>query len=439
MIKRISFPKVFFGWWTVLASGFITLWGTGYYYIGGSALFKPIASELGFSRATTSVAASIGRFEGGFESPLTGWITDKFGPRWIITLGVFTVGLGLILMKFIDSLWAYYLVWGIITGTGVNIAMSVPVDKAITNWFVKKRGLALSIKWMCSGLAVAGVLPLIAWLISTQGWRMACFIGGIVMWVAGLPLAWFCVKQHRPEYYGLLPDGATAEENTKGISEMIEKGVRYAAEFEEVEFTLRQATKTPAYWLLIVAGAGQGMLNSVFWIHCMPFLTDMGIDPLRAAVVMGMISLVGMPMRFIGGFGADHLKKDHLRFLMGGAYFIQAAGVTTFLLSQTIAVVYVFLILFYCGMGLSMPLNAIIRGRYFGRKGFGSIQGTSAMLLSPTSMLAPIYAGWIYDTTGSYIKAFALLAVLTALSAVIMSLIRPPRPPVHVTDVRQFI
>ncbi|MDO8688231.1 MAG: hypothetical protein Q7K41_06565, partial [Dehalococcoidales bacterium] len=77
MIKRRSFPKVFFGWWTVLGSGILALWGYGYHAYGFSALFKPISQELGFSRATTSVAASIGRFEGGIESPITGWITDR--------------------------------------------------------------------------------------------------------------------------------------------------------------------------------------------------------------------------------------------------------------------------------------------------------------------------------------------------------------------------
>ena len=92
-------PRIFFGWWTVLTGSFLCLWGYGYYYIGMSALFKPIALELGLSRAATSVAASIGRFQGGFESLLTGWLTDKFGPRWIIITGVFIIGLGLVLMN----------------------------------------------------------------------------------------------------------------------------------------------------------------------------------------------------------------------------------------------------------------------------------------------------------------------------------------------------
>jgi len=140
LIKRRRFPKIFFGWWTAIAGGLIGLWGAGYYRWGFSAFFKPISSELGFSRAAASVPASIGRLEGGLEAPISGWITDRFGPRWIVLFGVCLVGLGLILMNLVGALWAFYIVWGVILGTGFNIASTIPITTAIANWFVKKEG-----------------------------------------------------------------------------------------------------------------------------------------------------------------------------------------------------------------------------------------------------------------------------------------------------------
>lgn len=245
LIEKRKSPKIFFGWWTVIGGG-ITQWFVGAYEVYGmAALFKPIASELGFSRAATSVASSIGRFEGGFEGPLAGWVSDRFGSKWIMLFGVFLVGIGLILMYFVNSLWAYYLIWGVMVATGHNISTTVPLDTAISNWFVKKRGLAVGIKWVLAGLAA---LPVVAWLIAAGGWRMACLIGGVVILLVCLPLIWFCIRRHRPEYYGLLPDGATIKEETKETGQMIEKGIKYATEVEEVEFTARQAIGTPSYW-----------------------------------------------------------------------------------------------------------------------------------------------------------------------------------------------
>jgi len=439
LIKRRRFPKIFFGWWTVLTGGFLALWGHGYHSYGFSALFKPIASELGFSRAVTSVAASIGRLEGGFEAPLSGWITDRFGPRWIVISGILIMSASLILMNFIDSLWTFYVVWGVMFGTGFNIAVTLPIDTAISNWFVKKRGAALSIKMVFSGLSGVLVLPLVAWLIATQGWRMTCVIGGLVMGFVGLPLAWFFLKQHRPEYYGLLPDGTTTDEEATDADRMIDRGVEYAAEVQELEFTLRQAMRTPAYWLLIVVHGTHGLAASAINIHCIPFLTDIGIDPLTAAGMMAIMVAASIPARLISGFLADRFSRSHLRFLLGGAYLLQAVGLTIFLLTQTTAMIYVWFILYGLGMGAAWTLSSPVRARYFGRKAFGSIGGTSMMFLTPIGVAAPIYLGWVYDTTGSYLTGFTLMAGLLVFASVVASFILPPKPPARITDIRKLV
>lgn len=439
MIRRKKFPKIFFGWWTVLAGGIIALWGYGYQAYGISALFKPIASELGFSRATTSVAASIGRFEGGFEAPVVGWMTDRFGPRWIVFVGVFVISVALVLMYYINSLWAYYVVWGVLLGTGANIALSIPVDTAISNWFVRKRGTALSIKWMFSGLSGVIVLPLIAWMITVQGWRMTCVTGGLVMAVIGLPLAYFFLKQRRPEYYGLLPDGAKTEGEAADVDQMIERGVQYAAEFQEVEFTIKQVFRTRVYWLLLVINGCHALVGGAINIHTIPFLTDIGIDPLAAAGIMVVMISASIPARLLGGLVADRVKTSHLRFLLWGSYFLQLVGIGIFLLNQTVAMIYVWYVLYGFGIGAAYVLNPLLRARYFGRKAFGSIHGVTALILTPFGVVAPVYAGWVYDTTGSYISAFTLFAGLLAFAIVLITFAAPPKPPAVIGDIRKIV
>ncbi|MBI4764982.1 MAG: MFS transporter [Deltaproteobacteria bacterium] len=444
MAKKIKFPKIYFGWWTVLASGLLALWGHGFNAYGISALFKPIASELGFSRTMTSVASSIGRLEGGLEAPLTGWITDRFGPKWIVFSGTFLVSLSLVLMYFIHSLWGFYVVWGLMLGTGVNTALSVPLDASISKWFIKKRGVALSIKWVFSGASGAVVLPLIAWMIATTGWRSACLIGGLVMGCIGLPLVLLCFKSHPPEYYGLLPDGATlTEKNTGGKdlpadkemngaqeeADMIRKGIAYAAEVSELEFTIWQALKTPAFWLLVCVQAVHGLVAPAINIHCISFLTDRGISPIVAAGMQAIMIGCSIPARMIGGFIADRIQKESFRFCVAGAYILQGVGIGIFLFHQTLFTIYLWFILYGIGMGAAITLNPSMRARYFGRKAFGTIQGTSMMLLTPIGIAAPIYAGWIYDTTGSYLTAFSLFTGLLGVASLILFFVRPPKTP----------
>jgi sugar phosphate permease len=439
LIRREKLPKVFLGWRAVLAGSFLSAWGIGFQVHGFSALFQPIASEFGFGRAVTSIATSIVRLGYGIEAPLAGGLVDRFGPRFLMTIGMFIAGLGLILMNFVNSLWTFYIVWGVILGTGINIGLEIPVDKAIANWFVKKRGIALSVRWLFTGLAGL-VLLLVAWLISTQGWRMTCVIGGLVIWLVGLPLAWLFIKPRRPEYYGLLPDGATTEvKPDEEVSQTVDRGVKYAAAVQEVEFTLRQALRTRAYWLLIAAVSVRMVGFSAILTHGVPFLTDMGFEPVKAAALLGIIILTSTPTRLIGGFLMDRIQTRYLRFLMAGAFLLQAVGIVAFLLDQTIAMIYVFLILFWVGVGIALPLEAGIRARYFGRKAFGSIGGTSMAFTTPIGVVAPIYAGWVYDNIGSYIPAFTLFAILFGISAILVSLAYPPKPPAQVTDVRKFL
>ncbi|MFC1953732.1 MFS transporter [Chloroflexota bacterium] len=436
---RTRLSKIFPGWWIVLSGGLVSLWTVGFYTYGFGALFKPLSSELGLNRATTSVTAGIGRLEGGFEAPLAGWITDKYGPRWIVLIGVFVVGTSLILMYFINSLWAIYIVWGVVLGTGTNMGQSLPIDVAISNWFVKKRGKAIGIKWLMGGLSGTVVLPLIAWLISTQGWRMTCVVGGVAMLLVGLPLVWLFMKNQRPEYYGLLPDGATSREDSADESKMIDKGVEYAAEAQELEYTLRQAMRTPAYWLLILAQTSHSMAMPAMLIHGIPFLTDIGMDPIKAAGMMAIMALASIPTRFISGFLADRVEKSHLRFIIGGAYLVQALGFALFLQNQTVIMIYIWFILYGIGHGTGLTLNPVMRARYFGRKAFGSIAGFSRMFMTPIGIAAPIYLGWVYDTTGNYISAFWVVTALLGFASIFMSLITPPKPPAQITGIRKFM
>lgn len=425
--------RIFFGWWIVIASGLLRLWGHGFHAYGFSAMFKPLSDELGFSRTATSFAASITRLEGGLEAPLVGYLTDRYGPRIFVVTGVALAGLGLIGMYWINSLLSFYLVWAVLCSTGTNISLGMPQDVAITNWFIKKRGTALGIVRVFSGLSGVIGLAIVAGLLSLYGWRTTCVIGGVVLLVAGLPLSWFFIKPHRPEYYGLLPDGASPEENEADEEE--NERTDYAAKAGEVSFTTGQAMKTPAFWMLIAAYMFHGALYPVMNIHSIPFLTDRGMDPLAAAATMSIYVTTSIPARFMAGLIVDRVNTSSIRFLMAGIYLLQSVGVVLFLVKpESQLMLYMFFMIYGFGMGAAMTMTPVIRARYYGRMHFGTIAGISRAINMPVGFLGPIAAGWIYDSTGSYMTAFLLFAILLGVSAVIMSLTAPPKPPRRIPE-----
>jgi len=124
---------------------------------------------------------------------------------------------------------------------------------------------------------------------------------------------------------------------------------------------------------------------------------------------------------------------------MGGALLLQAVGFMLFRLNQTMPIIYAFLVIYGIGLGADISLTPLMRARYFGRKAFGSIHGFSMMIMTPVGIAAPVYAGWVYDTTGSYMTIFVLFTVLLALAAVLFPFARPPKPPAQVTDIRKIV
>ena len=430
MINRAkSLRKIYFGWWTVVFTGVLSGIGHGFYGHGFSVFFKDLAAELKLSRAITSIGAGIGRLEGGLESAPAGWLADKFGPKWVIFIGICLTGCALILMNFVNSVWSYFLVWGFLIGSGLNLSLTVTVDKTVINWFIRRRGLAQGIKFALIGVGGVAVVPIVTWLAGVSDWRTTCLIWGVVL-LAFAPFVLIFVKSKGPEHYGLLPDGAQVDSGlTSNIDDMIARGIEYAASFEETEFTFKQAWKTRAFWLLVIAFVINTIVVGGIGIHTFPFLTDIGISETAAGAMMAMQIFFTIPSRFFGGFLADHISKQRLPFLMAIALALQAVGIGSFLVYRTIPSVYVFLILRGLSSGASTPLLTVTLARYFGRKSFGAIFGVLRAFQGPFSFLAPTYAGWVYDTTGSYTIAFTVFVILIVVSAVCLCFVRPPRAP----------
>jgi cyanate permease len=428
-LKSIKPTKIYYGWWMVLITGLVSGLASGMYSYGVSVFFKDITVELGTSRAITSFGSSIGRVEGGVISPLTGWLGDKFGPKWIIFAGAFLVSLGMGLMYTITSIWTYLVAWGVITGLGINLGLTVAVDLALTNWFVRKRGLAMGVKFALIGVGIIFAVPIVTFLVNAFGWRITCLIWSLIIF-ACLPLIIIIIKNKRPEYYGLLPDGTRVTESAETSKDsIIEEGKKYASAVQEEEFTFKQAIRTRPYWIIAIAFALFAFVAGGFVLHVFPFLTDIGLSEATASGMMSLMVFLSLPSRFFGGIIADRIKKSNMRLLLVGIFALMLVGLGGFLVQPTSSRVLFLLIPYGLSSGAVTPITVLLIGRYFGRKAFGSIFGSCNFLVGVAQLISPVYAGWIYDTTGSYIVALQTFAILIAISLIVISFAKAPKTP----------
>jgi MFS transporter, OFA family, oxalate/formate antiporter len=429
-------PKIFFGWWTVLACGIIGFLGVGFGNMAFSVLFKPIAADLGLDRAVTSVASGMQNAVGGILGPVGGWASDKYGPRLVMLVGVITLALGCIAMFFVNSLWSLLFAWGILVGAGCYLGVTIIMDRAIVNWFIKRSGIAINVKFAIQSLAGLLLLPVIALLVVNQGWRVTCVIAGIIILAVTVPLIWFFVKPNRPEFYGLTPDGIM---KAAGENQPANHGTNNTLADEAVDLTLKQTLKTSAYWLIIAIQYMSVFGATMMGAHFVPFLTDRGISTVQAASMMGLLITVGIPARLVAGFMVDRIKIGYLRFLMAAGIFMQAIGIFIFLVDQSTTTIYAWLLLFSIGMGISSGVSLPLQARYFGRKAFGSIMGLSGALQMPVGLVAPSIVGWVYDSSHSYNSIIVLIAILLCISGVVACFIHRPKAPVQYTGTLQTI
>ncbi len=419
MITRQRSGDVFFGWWTVLACSVVGFLGVGVVSQGLSVLFKPIANELGLSRAVVSMAASVQSLGQGISGPIAGWGADRYGPRRVMLLGIVLLAVGLVAMAFIRSLWSFLLVWGLLVAVGFSVGCTLVTDTAIVRWFVRRSGVAINTKFALQSLSGLLLLPPIAWLTASHGWRAACVTAAVLISAVCLPLVWLFVRPHPPEYYGLRPDGGLAN---KAKAVRVDPAVDGSA-----EFTLKETMKARAFWLMMLVAYLSGAAAPMMGIHCIPFLTDMGITPVAAAGMMAIILTSGIPARLITGFVLDRLRTTHLRLIMGAGFLLQALGVTAFVLTRSIFMIYVWFFLYGVGGGVTQSIQIPLWARYFGRKAYGSILGWSMALNVPVALVAPVYIGSVYDRYGTYIGVIIALAALLAAAGVVAFMVVPPR------------
>jgi len=409
--------QVFYGWW-IVGAGFVleALMGALLFHAYGAYVVL-LRGEFGWSKTMFSAAFSMARAESGILGPIQGWLTDRFGPRTMIRIGMIVFGVGFILFSQIRSPFTFFVTFFLIA-LGSSLGGYLPIAVAIVAWFRRRRSLALSIS--STGMPVGGLLtPVVALALTGFGWRWTAFLSGVLILVVGLPIA--RLVHHRPEPRGEWPDGEPPAPAGTAT------GDRRSASAAGVDFTPREAMRTPVLWYISLGHGSALLVVSAVTVHLIVHVTEgLGYSLQQATAVVALLTVMQAAGQLGGGWAGDRFSK---RAIVVGCMVAHAAGLLLLASATAFSAVAAFAVLHGLAWGIRGPLMSAIRADYFGSASFGTITGISSMVVMFGMVGGPIIAGVLADRTGSYEMGFRILAGLAALGSIFFVLARRPSPP----------
>jgi len=390
---------------------------------GGVGLWvKALEMHFGWSRAQLTGAFSLAQLEGSILGPLLGYLIDRLGPRRMVFIGLVITGLGFVLFSRTNNLLTFYVSYGLIM-LGTAAGSWLPLMTVVNRWFIRKRGLAMAVAAEGSPLGGLLLLPVLAWAVTPShfGWSTTALWIGMVFLALAFPISRFI--RERPEGYGERADGDPSPNASMSQIEVVRTPPRDIGSRDQPDFTASQAIRTSAFWLITFGHAFSSMLFATLTVHLVPMLTDQGLSLQSSANVFSAMMGVAAVFQLIGGYVGDRMETRVAIAVFG---FIQAAGFTVAVFTESMPMAILFAVLFGAGFGGRNPLTVAIRAEYFGPNAFATITGISSAPMYLFMLAAPLFAAFIFDTQGSYMIAWLILGGLGSMSGVLFLLAKKP-------------
>jgi MFS family permease len=370
--------------------------------------FNPLATEFGWTRAMTSGAFSLAWIVHGLLSIVMGGFNDRFGPRIVMTICGFILGLGYLLMSQISTVWQLYLFYGVVIGTGLSGAF-VTLTSTVARWFVKRRSMMTGIVLNGVGIGTLIAPPVANQLIANHDWRLSYIILGSIVLVFVVLAAQFLRRD--PTQVGQLPYG----EN---------EGEKQVLRIETKAFSLKEAVSTRQFWLVFSMFLFFSYCVSTVMVHIVQHATDLGISATSAANILatfGGFSVIG---RFVLGSAGDRIGNRQV-FIIGFA--LMTAAFLWLIPATEARLLYLFAAVFGFAQGgcaaSQSPLVAVL----FGLSSHGLILGVTSFGFSIGAAAGPLVTGYIFDTTASYQVAFVVCAALGVIALMLTLLLTPTK------------
>jgi sugar phosphate permease len=407
------FP-IYYGW-VILAVGTLgaIMTSPGQTFIV-QGFIEHFIRDLGLSRSLVSTLYMVGTLGNAalLQILRVGHRFDRYGPRRMVLVISLAFGATCLFMGAVSGAAMLVIGFAALRFFGQG-SLSLLTGTMINQWWVRRRGMMRGLSGAVTSALAMGLLPsLVRMLIGAVGWRYAYAALGGALLVIMAPIGWLTFRR-RPEDHGLLPDGDRATEETWG-----------EADRGEVNFTLAEALRTPAFWILAGGIATTSMLGTGLVFHMESIVTDQGLGPAIAAAVFVPMGLVQAILRFPAGVLVDRMP---VRYIIALSLVLQAIvmWLATRLASTAAAYVYGGALGFmFVAWGASA---AVVWAAYYGREHLGAIAGAGMSIAIVGSSLGPMVMGVARDVMGSYVPLFNLIAFLPLALAIASLFARPPR------------
>ena len=366
---------------------------------------KPLTMEFGWDRGALSAVYSMIVLVAGSLGILSGRLSDRYGPRPIVTTGGLLTGIAFLLMPQVNSLWQVYLIWGVLMGISFSFCL-IPVMAIIPKWFAKRQGIATGIAM--AGKGIGGIIsPLLAqWLISACGWQNAFIILGIISLAIIIPVAQF--MRRSPQRIGLKPYGEDEITKNRQPQSLAIEGLSF-----------NQAIRTSQFWLFGLILASVFFCLGTILVHVIPHTSDIGISEVIAASILSIAAGISVIGRLGIGFLYDRVGGT---LTLSACLGLVTVALICLLFAREVWMLYVFAVVFGLSYGGFTLLIPVVAAELFGLMSLGAIIGGITFLATIGDAIGAPISGSLFDITGSYSLAFLICTVICA-TATILSLI----------------
>ncbi len=396
----------------VVTSSFVILFFNSGARFSIGVVFKPVIAEFGWNRSAISAAFFLNMAIFALSLILVGRLYDRYGPKWVIIISTLFLSGGYILLSLVESFWQFLICYGIISAIGLGGTSATLFSALTSKWFVKSRGLAVSLALSGNCVGQFVLIPLFSLFILHYSWRVLYFYLSLIMLVVNIIVALLVIRGD-PETIGIKPFGY---EDGDHVSE--KKGPSFL-DSNLQDLGLRKAMGTFSFWLFLfsmfVCGSGDFLVTT----HLVAFATDYDIPAMTAGNMLGWFGLMGLVGLLIAGPASDVVgNKIPIALTFAARFFL----FLLILRYQTPLSFYFFALGFGFTDLITAPLTPALMGRLYGLSHIGLLTGFVITIHHLAGGFWAYLGGLVFDTTGSY-KLVFVLSVIMAFMAVFSSLL----------------